>query len=160
MKPAIAAVFAAGLVMALPAYAQDDAGEVDTLNKIVEIETEQGTIIAQYSGSTRITSRTLGANRAVTRADPYRCAYSVDLEVVRLATLGEEAEARRDLSSSNVIRGMAAGRCSTASADDEIAREIERRNRDLERALENVVRRDRDDVIAEIDAQTVSDSGE
>ena len=153
MKPIISALFVAALTLIVPAHAQDEVAESDPLVEVVQIETEQGVIVAQYSGATKISSRTLGANRAATRADPYRCTYSVDLEVERVASLGEKAEARRQMSSRNVTRGLVPGRCGLSSTDKEIAREIELRDRDFERALQNIIRRDRDDVIAEIDAQ-------
>ncbi|MEO0643633.1 MAG: hypothetical protein AAFY47_09495 [Pseudomonadota bacterium] len=160
MKTLYAIAVALGSAIAIPALAQDEPDDAAPLTQEVRINTEAGEILVQYTGSTKIIGRTIGANRVVTRADPTRCAYAVDLVVERVATLGDETQAMREMTTPNVIRGIVPQRCSTSPSETEIDRQIERSQREFDRAFDRIIERDRDDVIAEIDDQLASDEEE
>lgn len=96
MEPAIRALPFAALALTVPAHARDEAAGAVPL--------DEGVIVAQSSGATTIMSRAVGANRAVTRAVPFRCTRAVDLHLERVAALGDRAKMRREMSSRNASR--------------------------------------------------------
>lgn len=138
MKPILAAGLLLGLACAVPAQALEHRESIDH---------RAGPIAADYSGSTRMAYRQLGAPGVGGRPGSLTCRWSVALSVERRAILAPSHNAARTLVQEDALVGVQPGWCHTGR--DRVARLVEARRDKLRAALMALVAQDRAAILAE-----------
>ncbi|MFN4134858.1 MAG: hypothetical protein ACK4G2_04330 [Novosphingobium sp.] len=148
MKTFVFAGMAAALAIAAPVQAME--------HKTV-IEHPVGPIAADYSGSTIVEMKQIGAAGVAGRPGSLRCTWTVSLAVERDAKVGSALQTRRTMTRANVLKGSAPGWCSERNSG--VDRMVEARRDELRGAMMAMVEQDRAVIMAEADKAIASREG-
>lgn len=142
------APLAIGLFLVAPANAMEHQ---------LTMESAAGRIAAEYKGTVKVATKTVGTVDIPGRTNTQSCRYAISLEVERAASIGNELELRRTMVRDDVISGMISGRCETRQ--EWIKSRVEREQERLQVALMKVVEQDKQTLLAEASAAASNTPG-